>query len=177
MYSKRIYGNFLNNLQHVNFSVKWQLKSMYSISKSANVKIRFQVPHSAAINVKPVGVRKEWLEIIGRTLALRIDFCLNMEFFQWLSRTNKFWWPQLMCPRAKYYCFFDDDYYVSNRNLFKFLSNSSASFKTQRDEVLFAGRVQFSSPPVRSWRWAVSLEGKWAVSLEDYPYNRSGSGQ
>ena len=81
-----------------------------------------------------------------------------------------------MCPRAKYYCFFDDDYYVSNRNLFKFL-NSSASLKTQKDEVLFAGRVQFSAPPVRSWGWALSLEGKWAVSLEDYPYNRSGSGQ
>jgi len=81
-------------------------------------------------------------------------------------------WAATVCPRAKYYCFFDDDYYVSNRNLFKFLSNSSASFKTQRDEVVFAGRVQFSSPPVRSWGLALSLEGKWAVSLEDYPYNR-----
>uniref|UniRef100_A0A1A9V177 Hexosyltransferase n=1 Tax=Glossina austeni TaxID=7395 RepID=A0A1A9V177_GLOAU len=85
-------------------------------------------------------------------------------------------WVMDHCHRGHYYLFVDDDYYVSLKNLLRFVAypalypenamtlNSRWEYKAQ-NERLFAGFV-FRSRPLRQ------KFSKWYVSLKEYPYNK-----
>lgn len=96
-------------------------------------------------------------------------------------------WSVKFCSRAKFYMFVDDDYYVSTKNVLKFIRYptnypqyllQSPAAKMPRphrkltqfdlnldDEVrLYTGFV-FKSAPLRH------MISKWYVSLDEYPYH------
>ncbi|EAT48595.1 AAEL000383-PA [Aedes aegypti] len=70
-----------------------------------------------------------------------------------------FRWAVSYCPRAKFYMFADDDFYISSKNLLKYVRNP-----LPRDVKLFSGFV-FRSAPHRH------RSSKWYVSLEEYPWD------
>ncbi|XP_050497694.1 beta-1,3-galactosyltransferase brn [Diabrotica virgifera virgifera] len=95
-------------------------------------------------------------------------------------------WAVRYCPNSQYYMFVDDDYYVSTKNVLRYLKHptkypeyvknplSGVSQLLNRknlvyndldeDERLYSGYV-FQSPPHRH------LTSKWYVSLSEYPYH------
>jgi len=98
-------------------------------------------------------------------------------------------WAAEMCPTSRFYFFVDDDYYVSLRNLLRFLRNplnypryleepvlsfdapapsrslkQLIDFDLPEDAELYAGHVM-QTAPLRH------LPSKWYISLEEYPYN------
>lgn len=100
-------------------------------------------------------------------------------------------WAAEICPYARFYAFFDDDYYVSTRNMLRFLRNPVNYPQYLREEVinfddnagvfrrqlkqmidfdlpddvkLYAGHVFHSRPQRHKF-------SKWYLSLEDYPYS------
>jgi hypothetical protein len=90
-----------------------------------------------------------------------------------------FTWATRYCPNARFYMFVDDDYYVSTKNLLRFIRNPAnyprylepigrrlSQFDFDLDEavVLYTGFV-FRSSPHRH------RTSKWYVSLEEYPYD------
>lgn len=84
-----------------------------------------------------------------------------------------FKWAVEHCSNAQFILFVDDDYYVSVKNLLKFVRNPvSRSFDDQSsDENVFDGRLYSgfvfpSSSPLRH------RPSKWFVSLEEYPFSR-----
>lgn len=103
-----------------------------------------------------------------------------------------FKWAVNFCGNAKFFMFVDDDYYVSTKNVLRFVRNptnypqyviqSQQHLKLQQlpqrrklndyfdyelpDDVrLYSGFV-FSSSPLRH------MSSKWYVSLQEYPYDR-----
>lgn len=88
-----------------------------------------------------------------------------------------FRWAFEHCPKAEFVFFVDDDYYVSVKNLLKFVRNpwglSAADSQEENtpaafvgDGRLWAGFVFSRSRPMRH-RWS-----KWYLSLEEYPFSR-----
>ncbi|KAF5306349.1 hypothetical protein FQR65_LT07373 [Abscondita terminalis] len=89
-------------------------------------------------------------------------------------------WAVTECSNGKFYMFVDDDYYVSTRNVLRFIRNPThypeyvSSYKFNKDKLmefelpddvrLYAGYV-FFSPPHRHYF------SKWYVSLNDYPFH------
>lgn len=87
-------------------------------------------------------------------------------------------WVVEQCQRAQYYMFVDDDYYVSMKNVLRFIAHPSLypenavslntmwEHKTKvRRERLFGGFV-FQTRPLRQ------KFSKWYVTLKEYPYSR-----
>ncbi len=104
-------------------------------------------------------------------------------------------WSVDICPKARFYGFFDDDYYVSTRNMLRFLRNpvnypgylqedvisldgigdgpsanqrqlkQLVDFDLPEDVHLYAGFVFHSRPQRHKF-------SKWYLSLEDYPYHK-----
>ncbi|XP_066947470.1 beta-1,3-galactosyltransferase brn-like [Macrobrachium rosenbergii] len=84
-------------------------------------------------------------------------------------------WTFHNCARVKYFFFVDDDYYVSTRNVLRFLRDPVnypqylekyvVQAVNEYKEDLFAGYVFRSSRPIR---WIYS---KWYVTLDEYPYS------
>jgi len=102
-------------------------------------------------------------------------------------------WAAEMCPTSRFYMFVDDDYYVSTRNLLRFVRNplnypryleepvlslddqadsrnhgrslkQLIDFDLPEDAKLFAGHVMHPAPLRHK-------PSKWYVSLEEYPYH------
>lgn len=97
-------------------------------------------------------------------------------------------WAVKFCSASKFYMFVDDDYYVSTKNILRFIRNPAnypqyledSNRKTKNDSVihqtqiedfelpddvrLYAGYVFFSAPHRH-------FTSKWYVSLEEYPYH------
>lgn len=87
-------------------------------------------------------------------------------------------WAVEHCPRAHYYMFVDDDYYVSMKNVLRFIAHPALypenavslnsmwerKAKTQH-ERLFGGFV-FQTRPLRH------KFSKWYVTLKEYPFNK-----
>ncbi|XP_018567208.1 beta-1,3-galactosyltransferase brn [Anoplophora glabripennis] len=91
-------------------------------------------------------------------------------------------WVIKFCPDSKFYLFADDDYYISTKNVLRFLrfptkypqylkepmanvESSLARYSRQSDDVkLYTGYV-FKSAPLRNYF------SKWYVSLQEYPYH------
>ena len=100
-------------------------------------------------------------------------------------------WAAEQCPTARFYLFVDDDYYVSTRNLLRFLRNpvgypgylsepvlsfddeapanmrqlkQLVDFDLPEDVQLWSGHV-IQSPPHRH------KPSKWYVPLEEYPFH------
>ncbi|XP_017045999.1 beta-1,3-galactosyltransferase brn [Drosophila ficusphila] len=71
-------------------------------------------------------------------------------------------WASEHFNRSDFYLFVDDDYYVSAKNVLKFLGRGRSS---HQPELLFAGHV-FQTSPLRH------KFSKWYVSLEEYPFDR-----
>lgn len=71
-------------------------------------------------------------------------------------------WASEQFNRSEFYLFVDDDYYVSAKNVLKFLGRGRQS---HQPELLFAGHV-FQTSPLRH------KFSKWYVSLEEYPFDR-----
>ncbi|RZC35730.1 Galactosyl T domain containing protein [Asbolus verrucosus] len=94
-----------------------------------------------------------------------------------------FSWAAKFCPKSRFYMFVDDDYYVSTKNLLRFIRNpvgypkylkklnvitrSLTQFDFDLDDTvrLYAGYA-FKSSPLRH------LSSKWYVSLSEYPYDK-----
>ncbi|XP_076064361.1 beta-1,3-galactosyltransferase brn-like isoform X2 [Oratosquilla oratoria] len=83
-------------------------------------------------------------------------------------------WTYHYCNKVKYFLFVDDDYYVSTRNVLRFLRSprnyphylkSPVSSGIHEEENLLAGYVFRSASPIR---WYPS---KWYISLAEYPYS------
>ncbi|KAH8273470.1 hypothetical protein KR018_002963 [Drosophila ironensis] len=71
-------------------------------------------------------------------------------------------WASEQFNHSEFYMFVDDDYYVSTKNVLRFLGRGR---KTHQPEMLFAGHV-FQTSPLRH------KFSKWYVSLEEYPFDR-----
>ncbi|KAH8323108.1 hypothetical protein KR074_004221 [Drosophila pseudoananassae] len=71
-------------------------------------------------------------------------------------------WASEHFNRSDFYLFVDDDYYVSMKNVLRFLGRGR---QTHQPDVLFAGYV-FQTSPLRH------KFSKWYVSLEEYPFDR-----
>ena len=84
-------------------------------------------------------------------------------------------WTFHYCNNVKYFLFVDDDYYVSTRNVLRFLRDPKNYPKylekyvvtsvNEYKDYLFAGYVFPYSSPIR---WFMS---KWYVSLDEYPFS------
>ncbi|KAK8749458.1 hypothetical protein OTU49_015370 [Cherax quadricarinatus] len=84
-------------------------------------------------------------------------------------------WTYHNCQKVKYFLFVDDDYYVSTRNMLRFLRDPAnypqylekyiVTAVNEYKENLYAGYVFENSRPIR---WVFS---KWYVSLDEYPYS------
>ncbi|XP_042888070.1 beta-1,3-galactosyltransferase brn-like [Penaeus japonicus] len=84
-------------------------------------------------------------------------------------------WTYQHCQYVKYFLFIDDDYYVSTRNMLRFLRDPAnypqylekyvVSAVNEYKDFLYAGYVFNDSRPIR---W---IFNKWYVSLEEYPYS------
>lgn len=85
-------------------------------------------------------------------------------------------WTYHYCQKVKYFLFVDDDYYVSTRNMLRFLRDPAnypqylekyiVTAVNEYKEHLYAGYVFENSCPIR---WAFS---KWYISLDEYPYSK-----
>lgn len=105
-----------------------------------------------------------------------------------------FKWAVTFCPKSKFYMFVDDDFYVSTKNVLRFIRNPTnypgylkeplysfqgksnvvpkkkrlkrqiINFELEDDVKLYAGFVFISSPHRHK-------TSKWYVSLEEYPYH------
>ncbi|KAK5646777.1 hypothetical protein RI129_005241 [Pyrocoelia pectoralis] len=86
-----------------------------------------------------------------------------------------FKWVINFCYNSNFYMFVDDDYYISTRNILRFIRNPTNypqyltnneldDFELPSDVRLYAGYVFFSSPHRH-------LFSKWYVSLHEYPYH------
>lgn len=84
-------------------------------------------------------------------------------------------WAFTYCKDASYFFFADDDYYISTRNVLRFLRDP-VNYPTylqkyvvqavnQYQDELYAGFVFRKSSPIR---WVFS---KWYVDLNEYPYS------
>ena len=95
-------------------------------------------------------------------------------------------WSAELCPNSRFYAFFDDDYYVSTRNLLRFLRNpvhypqylqedvvhfdtgrklkQLIDFDLPEDVKLFAGYVFHSRPQRHKF-------SKWYLPIEEYPFH------
>lgn len=98
-------------------------------------------------------------------------------------------WAMRYCPSAKFYMIVDDDYYVSTKNVLRFIRNPTnypeylqkpfdsiknvllrspkqmVDFELPDDVKLYAGYV-YNSSPLRHYT------SKWYISLKEYPYNK-----
>ncbi|XP_045610125.2 beta-1,3-galactosyltransferase brn [Procambarus clarkii] len=84
-------------------------------------------------------------------------------------------WTYHNCQKVKYFLFVDDDYYVSTRNMLRFLRDPAnypqylekyiVTAVNEYKEHLYAGYVFEHSRPIR---WVFS---KWYISLDEYPYS------
>ncbi|KAI1305250.1 Beta-1,3-galactosyltransferase brn [Halotydeus destructor] len=80
-------------------------------------------------------------------------------------------WIVNHCSNAEFALFVDDDYYVSMKNLLKFLRNPFGTSEAPQkvspdfDGRLFSGYVFWNSSPMRH------KTSKWYISLEDYRYS------
>lgn len=112
------------------------------------------------------------------------DIVQGIFFDDYYNNTLKtmlaFTWAVRFCPDSKFYMFVDDDYYVSTKNVLRFIRNPTyyphyltklkekgiahADFELEGDVRLYAGYA-FKSAPLRHW------SSKWYVSLEEYPYD------
>lgn len=85
-------------------------------------------------------------------------------------------WAYHNCASANYFFFVDDDYYVSTRNMLRFLKDPKnypkylqsfvANAGIDQQANLYAGYVFPSSSPKRF------VLSKWYVSLEEYPFSQ-----
>ncbi|XP_068154570.1 beta-1,3-galactosyltransferase brn [Drosophila tropicalis] len=71
-------------------------------------------------------------------------------------------WARENYDRSDFYLFVDDDYYVSIKNVLRFLGKEH---ETHHQPLLFAGYV-FQTAPLRH------KFSKWYVSLEEYPFDK-----
>ncbi|KAH8345055.1 beta-1,3-galactosyltransferase brn [Drosophila kikkawai] len=71
-------------------------------------------------------------------------------------------WATEQFNRSDFYLFVDDDYYVSAKNVLRFLGRGRQS---HQPDMLFAGHV-FQTSPLRH------KFSKWYVSLAEYPFDR-----
>ena len=88
-----------------------------------------------------------------------------------------FKWAVMNCPQAQHILFVDDDYYVSIKNLLKYIRSFSDSNNevltsdfSSNDDSDFDGRLYtgFVFPTSTPMRHKIS---KWFVSLDEYPYS------
>lgn len=92
-----------------------------------------------------------------------------------LKTSMGLYWAFQYCENVKYFFFVDDDYYVSTRNILRFLRSPAnypkylekyvASPANEYQEHLYAGFVFQNASPIR---WYFS---KWYISLSEYPYS------
>ncbi|KAB0804850.1 hypothetical protein PPYR_01820 [Photinus pyralis] len=85
-----------------------------------------------------------------------------------------FKWAVNFCSNSRFYLFVDDDYYISTRNVLRFIRNPANyprylndeidDFELPEDVSLYAGYVFFSSPHRH-------LFSKWYVSLQEYAFH------
>lgn len=94
---------------------------------------------------------------------VQVDF-IDAYFNNTLKTMSSMRWTVKYCPHASYILLIDDDYYLSLKNLLKFINNVTDYDPGQR--YLYAGFVFPSSRPMRH------LPSKWFVSLDEWPYNR-----
>lgn len=84
-------------------------------------------------------------------------------------------WTYHYCNNVKYFLFVDDDYYVSTRNMLRFLRNPEyypqylekhiVQAMNEYKKDLYAGYMFKGSRPIR---WVFS---RWYISLDVYPYS------
>lgn len=91
-----------------------------------------------------------------------------------------FKWAITHCTNAKFYMFVDDDYYISTKNVLRFVRNPGhypeyvKNYKFNKDKLmefelpddvrLYAGYVFFSAPHRHYF-------SKWFVTLNEYPFH------
>lgn len=112
------------------------------------------------------------------------DF-LDTYFNNTIKTMLGFKWAVTFCPNSQFYMFVDDDYYVSTRNLLKFIRHPTGypqylsankapthlkvsldafHYELPSDIRLYAG-FTFTSSPHRH------ITSKWHVSFDEYPYH------
>ncbi|RWS07758.1 Beta-1:3-galactosyltransferase brn-like protein [Dinothrombium tinctorium] len=119
-------------------------------------------------------------ESVTNNDIIQIDFIDNYDN-NTIKMMNAQKWAVKFCPKADFILFVDDDYYVSMKNLLKFLrnpftydedpNNFSDTFAAPKrlppnfDGRLYAGRVYANEPPIRN------KMSKWRISLQEYPFS------
>ena len=88
------------------------------------------------------------------------QFFVDHYFNNTLKMMMGFQWAAEYCDNAKYFAFFDDDYYVNINRVFQLLN----SFKPSEYSNTLIGYVWKNAMPMRI------KSSKWYVSLEEYPY-------
>lgn len=143
-------------------------------SRFSDVEIRtvFLVGMSSAESRTQDRVEKEMEE---HKDIIQADF-VDSYFNNTLKTMMGLHWTYHFCHNVKYFLFVDDDYYVSTRNMLRFLRNPGnypqylekyiVTAMNEYQEDLYAGYVFDNSAPIR---WVFS---KWYVSLDEYPYSK-----
>ncbi|KAK7014721.1 Beta-1,3-galactosyltransferase 1 [Halocaridina rubra] len=113
-------------------------------------------------------------EISDHKDVIQADF-LDSYFNNTLKTMMGLHWTYHYCPNVKYFLFVDDDYYVSTRNMLRFLRDPAnypqylekyvVQAVNEYQDELFAGYVFSRSRPIR---WIIS---KWYIELSEYPYS------
>ena len=104
-------------------------------------------------------------------------------------------WASEICPYSRFYAFFDDDYYVSTRNLLRFLRNPVNYPRYLEEDVIHFDGNNYEGPSANQRKLTQIVDfdlpddvklfagyvihsrplrqkfSKWYLSLEDYPYH------
>ncbi|XP_013101305.2 beta-1,3-galactosyltransferase brn [Stomoxys calcitrans] len=109
--------------------------------------------------------------------VVQADF-IDSYFNNTIKTMMGFKWVVERCPRAHYYMFVDDDYYVSMKNVLRFIAhpalypenaislNSMWEKKASNEHEKLYGGFVFQTRPLRQ------KFSKWLVTLKEYPFNR-----
>lgn len=103
-----------------------------------------------------------------------------------------FRWAVTYCPKSKFYMFVDDDFYVSTKNVLRFIRNPT-NYPNYLKEPFFHAQEKINARVRKSKRQVMNFElpdevklysgyvfiasphrhrtSKWYVSLEEYPYH------
>ena len=92
---------------------------------------------------------------------VQADFVENY-YNNTLKTMAAFRWASQFCRRTQYFLFIDDDYYLSVKNLLRYID----VFEAESGGTLYAGHLFPSSAPMR-YRFS-----KWFISLREYPFSR-----
>ena len=89
-----------------------------------------------------------------------------------------FKWAVTVCPKARFYMFVDDDFYVSTKNVlafirspFKYPTHSSVENFNGNEDLDLPDGIRFYGGYAKPARPMRDLFSKWYITLEEYPYN------